>query len=76
MRKLEIISIYVIGLVMVLGLAPMASFSCLRVFALMIVSYMDYLQVPINAFGPNSSLVQLLFVSPFVSTENFVIFSS
>jgi hypothetical protein len=44
----------------VVGLAPLSSFSSLRVFVLIVVSYMDYSQIPINSFVAYTGLGSLL----------------
>lgn len=52
----------------VVAISPMTSYSCLRLYILLLVSYLDYMHVPINAFGPYQSLTSLLFVPSSTTT--------
>jgi len=53
----------------IIGLAPLSSFSSLRVYILILISYMDYSQIPINSFSPFTVLQTLLFTSNSNSTS-------
>lgn len=59
----------------IIGLAPSSGFAVLRTGLLMLVSYLDYYQMPINSFSMYQALQSLTFTEPSLSTKDLVSFS-
>lgn len=60
----------------VFPIAPLASYSCLRIYNLLFTSYLDYRHVPINAFAPYQAIQSLYFLPASTTTKDLSLFSS
>lgn len=64
----------VLGSTMI-GLVPSSGFATLRVSLLMMCSYLDYYQMPINSFSIYQAQQSITFIPPSTSTKELVTFS-
>jgi hypothetical protein len=76
MRMANKICIYFTLATMILGLSPMASYASSRFLMLFLVTFSEYMHMPINSFPPYESLQGALFVTPGTTTRELLSFSS
>lgn len=70
------ISVYFTLGTLLLGLSPMTSFASSRFLMLYLVTFAEYMHMPINSFAPYESLQGVIFVPPSTTTRELSDFSS
>lgn len=70
------VAMYLSLITSVFPIAPLASYSCLRIYNLLFTSYLDYRHIPINALAPYQAIQSLYFLPASTTTKDLSLFSS